>query len=195
MLGALARSARPLALAAALLWLSGVALTGLNLLLVGWSVYAIGHVAAALALLAVGAEGRRRMDAWAWLGLLVLVVGLVLGLPQVAVIWQSYAADGVLLPVAARDMELPVWTAPLGLTAELVTWVGLVFFGLAARGSHALPAGIAWVWLGAAVVGFVAALYLVSPYAWVVAVVLFALGLLGTGVALRPRLAAGSEGP
>ena len=184
----LARWARPLALASALLLLVGVTLSGLNLLLVGWSVYAVGHVAAIGTFIAICAANRGRMEPWTWLGLGVLVVGLVLGLPQVASIWQDYAAGGGLLPVAGRAMELPVWTAPLGLTAELVSWVGVAFFGLAARGAHVLPTGIGWILLGAAVIGVVAALYIVSPYAWVGAVLLLALALLGVGVALRqPR--------
>lgn len=181
----LARWARPLALVSALLLLVGVTLTGLNLLLVGWSVFAVGHVGAIGAFIAICAANRSRMDPWAWLGLGVLVIGLVLGLPQVASIWQDYAQGGSLLPVAGRAMELPVWTAPLGLTAELVTWVGVAFFGLAARGAHALPTGIGWIMLGAAVIGVIAALYIVSPYAWVAAVLLFALALLGVGVSLR----------
>jgi hypothetical protein len=181
----LARLARPLALASALLLLVGVTLTGLNLLLVGWSVYAAGHAGAIVALVGIGAANRRRMDPWAWLGLGALVLGLIMGLAQVAAIWQDYAQGGSVLPVAGRAMELPVWTAPLGLTAELVTWVGAAFFGLAARGAHTLPTGIGWILLGAAVIGVIAALYIVSPYAWVAAVLLFALALLGVGVNLR----------
>jgi hypothetical protein len=187
----LARWARPLALVSALLLLIGITLTGLNLLLVGWSVFAVGHVAAILAFVAICAAARGRMDAWTWLGLGVLVVGLVLGLTQVATIWQGYAAPppdvlacGGCGP-AGRVMELPVWTAPFGLAAELVTWVGVAFFGLAARGAHVLPTGSGWILLGAAVIGVVAALNLVSPYAWVAAVLLLALALLGVGVSLR----------
>jgi len=184
----LARVARPLALVSALLLLVGVTLTGLNLLLVGWSVYAVGHVGAIVAFVAICTAARGRMELWTWLGLGVLVVGLALGLPQIAAIWLDYAHGGDVLPVAGRAMELPVWTAPLGLTAELVTWVGVAFFGLAARGAQVLPTGIGWLFLGAAVIGVVAALYIVSPYAWVAAVLLLAIGLLGIGVSLRqPR--------
>jgi hypothetical protein len=185
MLDNLARWARPLALSAALLLIVGVTLTGLNLLLVGWSVYAIGHVGAIGAFIAICAANRSRMEPWAWLGLGVLVVGLVLGLPQVALIWQDYAAGATVLPIAGRAMELSVWTAPIGLTAELVTWVGAAFFGLAARGAHVLPTGVGWILLGAAVIGVVAALYIVSPYAWVAAELLLAIGLLSIGVSLR----------
>ena len=172
--------ARPLSLVAALALIVGVTLTGLNLLLWGWTVYAVGHVAAIAALVAVGAANRGRMDPWAWTGLLVFVLGLVLALPQVAAIWQGYAATN-----AGREMELPVWTAPLGLTAELVTWVGAAFFGLAARGARALPRGVGWLLLIAAVIGIVAALNIVSPYAWVLAELVMAIGLLGVGVSLR----------
>jgi hypothetical protein len=102
---------------------------------------------------------------------------MLLALPQIAAIWQAYAAPG-----AGADMELPVWTAPLGLTAELVTWVGVAFFGLAARGVHALPRGIGWVMVSAAVIGLIAAFYIVSPYAWVAAILLLAISLLAIGV-------------
>ena len=179
-MAALARWARPLSLVAALALIVGVTLTGLNLLLGGWTVYAAGHMLAIAAFVAIGAANRQRMDPWAWLGLLVLVVGLVVALPQVAAIWQTYANLS-----AGRDMELPVWTAPVGLTAELVTWVGAAFFGLAARGAHVLPRGVGWVMVGAAVVGLLAALYIVSPYAWVAAVLLLALSLLAIGVSRR----------
>lgn len=178
--------ARPLSLVAALTLIVGVSLTGLNLLLGGWTVYAAGHLLAVAAFLSIGLANRSRLDAWAWLGLLVLVAGLVLALPQVVAIWQTYAA-----PSAGREMELPVWTAPMGLTAELVTWIGVAFFGLAARGAHALPAGIGWVMTGAAAIGLIAALYIVSPYAWVAAVLILAACLLAIGVSLRT----GSRGP
>jgi hypothetical protein len=180
----LARWARPMAIASALLLIIGVVLTGLNLLLGGWTVYAAGHVLAIAALAAFWAANRGRLDGWATLGLLVLLIGLVLALPQIAAIWQTYA-PGAFHEVGAQHMELPVWTAPFGLTAELVTWVGVAFFGLAARGAHALPRGIGWLFLGAAVVGVVAALYIVSPYAWVVAELVVAIGLLAIGVSLR----------
>jgi hypothetical protein len=169
--------ARPLSLIAALALIVGITLTSLNLLLGGWTVYAIGHVAALAAFVAFAGANRDRFDPWAWLALIVLVVGLVLALPQIVAIWQAYAATN-----AAREMELPVWTAPLGLTAELVTWLGVAFFGLAARGAHALPRGIGWVMVGAAVIGIVAALYIVSPYAWVAAMLLLAVSLLALGV-------------
>jgi hypothetical protein len=177
MLETFARWARPLSLVAALALIVGVTLTGLNLLLGGWTVYAAGHVLAIAALGAIWAANRDRLDGWATLGLLVLLIGLVLALPQVAAIWQTYAAPGV-----GREMELPVWTPPLGLTAELVTWVGVAFFGLAARGAHALPKGIGWVMVGATVIGILAALYIVSPYAWIAAMLLLALSLLAIGV-------------
>jgi len=185
----LARWARPLSLLAALALIVGVTLTGLNLLLGGWTVYAAGHVLTIAALGAIWAANRGRFDGWATLGLLVLLIGLVLALPQVAAIWQTYAN-----PSAGREMELPVWTAPFGLTAELVTWVGVAFFGLAARGAHALPRGIGWVMVGAAVIGIIAALYLVSPYAWVAAMLLFALALLGVGVSMRRGASADALG-
>ena len=105
----LARWARPLAVWSALLLIVGVTLTGLNLLLVGWSVYAIGHVGAIAAFVAVCAAGRGRMEPWTWLGLGVLVVGLVLGLPQVASIWQEYAQEA-----ACCRSPGARWTCPSG---------------------------------------------------------------------------------
>lgn len=183
----LARWARPFSLVAALALIVGVTLTGLNLLLGGWTVYAAGHVLAIAALGAIWAANRGRFDVWATLGLLVLVIGLVLALPQVAAIWQIYASPACpqTFNGGCGVMELPVWTAPWGLTAELVTWVGVAFFGLAARGAHALPRGIGWVMAGAAVIGIICALYIVSPYAWVAAMLLFAVALLGVGVSMR----------
>jgi hypothetical protein len=184
MLEWLARYARLILIASALLLLAGVTLTGLNLLLLGWSAYAVGHLGAMFGLLANAAANRRAMDGWSWAGLLVVLIGLLLALPQVASIWSLYAQGGGLLPVAGREMELLVWTPPMGLTAELVTWVGFAFYGLAARGARALPAGIGWIFVGAAVIGLLAALYLITPLFWVLAMLLVALGLLGVGVSL-----------
>jgi hypothetical protein len=82
-------------------------------------------------------------------------------------------------------MALPVDALPLGLAAELVTWVGLAFFGLAARGVGVLPRGIGWLFLAAAVIGVLGDFRLVSPLVWVLAVLLMAWGLLGVGVSLR----------
>jgi hypothetical protein len=175
---------RPLSLVAALLLIVGVTLTSLNLLLGGWTVYAAGHVLAIAALVAFWAANRGRLDPWATLGLIVLLVGLLLALPQVAAIWQVYAPSG-LHQVAGQQMELPVWTAPLGLTGELVTWVGAAFFGLAARGAHVLPRAVAWLLVGAAVIGLIGALYIVSPYAWVAAMLLLAIALLAIGASRR----------
>lgn len=182
MLDLLARLSRPILIVAALLLIAGIVLTGLNLLVLGWSLYAIGHVGAIVGFVAVGAVYRRRIDGWSWLGLLVLIVGLVLALPQVASIWVTYYQPG-----AGREMELLVWTTPFGLTAELVTWVGAATFGLAARGASALPAGIGWVLVAAAIIGLLADLYVISPLAWVAAMLLVGLSLLGVGVQQTAR--------
>jgi hypothetical protein len=82
-------------------------------------------------------------------------------------------------------MELPVWTAPMGLSAELVTWAGAAFFGLAGRGNKVLPCGVGWLLVAAAVIGIIAALYIVSPYAWVAAMLLLAISLLAIGASRR----------
>ena len=175
---------RPLSVVAALLLILGVTLTSLNLLLGGWTLYAAGDVLAVAALGTFWVANRSRLDGWATLGLLVLLAGLVLGLPQVVSIWHTYAPGGF-SQVASQQMELPVWTAPFGLTAELVTWVGAAFFGLAGRGAHVLPRGVGWVLLATAVLGVIAALNIVSPYGWAAAVLLLALSLLTIGVSLR----------
>ena len=66
-----------------------------------------------------------------------------------------------------------------------MTWFGVAFFGLAARGVHALPRGIGWFMVAAAVIGIIAALYIVSPYAWVAAMLLLAISLLAIGASRR----------
>lgn len=180
MLEPLARYARPLLIAAALLLVAGVMLTLFHLLALGWAIYALGHVLAIIGFVAMAAVQRARMDAWTWLGLIVLEAGLVLALPQIVSIGSAYAAPG-----AAGQMALPADALPLGLAAELVTWVGLALFGLAARGANVLPKGIGWVFLVAAVIGVLGDFRLVSTLVWVLAVLLMAWGLLGVGVSLR----------
>lgn len=187
MLETLARFARPLAIGAALVLIAGVLLTTFHLLLLGWAVYALGYVLAMAAFVAVGAVNRDKMDGWAWAGLLVLEVGLVLGLAQVASIASTYAQPG-----APAQLVLPLDAQPLGLAAELMTWVGLAFFGLAARGARALPTGIGWVFVVAAVIGVLADLRLINPLWWILAELVMPFGLLGVGVSLRePERAAG----
>jgi drug/metabolite transporter superfamily protein YnfA len=184
LLDRLGHFARPILLIDSSLLLAGVLLTGSNLLLLGWSVYAIGHLFAIVALLAIGALNRRRMDAWAWAGLGVVIVGLLLALPQVAAIWSSY----VQTPQRAT-MLVPSQTLPMGLLAELVTWIGLAFYGLAARGARALPAGVGWVFVVAAVVGLLgdfAPFAFTSALWWVPAMLVAILGLVAVGARLSP---------
>src|SRR4051794_17886062 len=178
----LARIARPLLLIDAAMLLGGVLLTAMNLLLVGWSVYFVGHVLAIAAFLSIAALVRDRMDGWSWAGLLVVELGLILALPQVAAIWQAYSAT----PTAA-EMQLPSLTYPIGLFAELVFWVGLAFFGLAGRGARALPAGVGWMFVLAAVIGLAAAFFdylFITPYWWVLAMFVMILGLVAIGGSL-----------
>jgi hypothetical protein len=139
------RYARPILLAASLLLISGAMLVLFHLLLLGWALYAAGHVLAMVAFVAIAVVYRDRMDAWAWLGLIVLEAGLAMGLLGIAEGLRVYSAPG-----GVAELRLPVDAVPLGLTAELVTWVGLAFFGLAARGARALPRGIGWVFVAAA---------------------------------------------
>jgi hypothetical protein len=175
----LARNARQIVLVDAALLMGGVLMTSFNLLLVGWSVYAVGHVLAIVAFGAIAAYFRPQMDGWSWTGLLVLEAGLILALPQIAAIWQAYYQT----PTGAL-MQLPFQTAPIGHEAEIVLWVGLAFYALAARGAKALPAGVAWIFVIAALLGLVAALadvLFVTAYWWVLAMFMLAFGLVATG--------------
>lgn len=175
---------RPFLLLVAALLLAGVLLTAFNLLLLGWSVYALGHIGGICAFLLVGLAYRSRMDAWVWAGLGVLIAGLVLALPQVAAIWLEYSRTPM-----GRDMLLPAFQPPLGIVAQVLTWIGLAFYGLAGRGARALPPGVGWVFVAAAVIGLLADFRVISPLAWVPAMLLVALGLLaiGTGLTLPAR--------
>ena len=184
MLAPLARFARPLLIAAALLLVAGVSLTLFHMLVLGWAIYAIGHVLTIVGFVAIAVVNRERMDYWAWLGLVVLEAGLISAVAQIVSIGSVYTA-----PTATGHMLLPAEALPFGLAAELTTWVGLAFFGLAARGAGALPTGIGWVFAIAAVIGILGDLRLVSPLVWVLAVLALGLGLLGVAVAM-PRPAA-----
>ncbi len=180
----LARYAKPILLLDTSLLLAGVLLTSSNLLLLGWSVYAAGHVLAILAFLALGALYRGRLDGWSWAGLLVLELGLILALPQVANIWSSYAVT----PTQAQ-MLVPAQAYPIGLAAEGITWLGLAFFGLAARGARALPAGVGWLFAIASVLGLLADfvhVWPLSPLWWVVAMLVMITGLVAIGAGLSP---------
>lgn len=185
MIGLLVRLARPLAIAASLALSAGVMLTLFQLLTLGWGMYAIGHVLAIFAFVAIAATYREKMDGWSWLGLAVLLVGLVGGLAAVLSIALAYTQQGGVAAGPAQSMLLPADAAPIGLAAELVTWVGLAMFGLALRGARALPRGIAWVFLAAAMIGVLGDLRLVSSLVWVLAILVMAWGLLGVGVSLR----------
>ncbi len=178
------RFARPYLLLVAALLLAGVLLTGFNLLLLGWSVYALGHLGAIGGFVLIGWAYRARMDAWAWVGLAILVAGLIAALPQLVQIWADYSATPT-----GIDMYVPADTPPIGLVAELVTWVGLAFYGLAARGARALPQGVGWIFAAAAAIGVLAAFGVIAPLWWVAAVLLMTLGLLavGTGLTLADR--------
>jgi hypothetical protein len=179
----LGRYARPLLLADAALLFGGIMLTSFNMLLIGWSIYIVGHVGLLLAVTALAAAYRRRMDGWAWLGLGVFFVGLLLALPQLADIWVSYSQT----PSGAQ-MLLPAQTPPLGLSAELVTWIGLAWYGLAGRGEHALPTGVGWVFVTAAIVGALADWTIIAAYWWVAAILIMITGLVFAGGALPSHL-------
>src|SRR4051794_39434049 len=133
----LARFARPLVLVDAALLMGGVLLTSFNMLLIGWSVFIVALVLAIAAFAAIAALYREHMDGWSWTGLLLVEAGLILALPAAATIWSSYATT----PTHAEMLVLSQ-TLQIGLFADLVLWVGLAFYGLAARGARALPAGV-----------------------------------------------------
>jgi hypothetical protein len=179
MLGTLARVGRPLLLLDASLLLAGVLLTSFNMLLIGWSVYAIGHVIAILAILAIAAMRRDRMDGWSWAALLTVELGLILALPQVASIWSNYVQTP-----SGTDMLIPSQTAPIGRFADAVLWIGVAFFGLAGRGARVIPSGVGWLFVFAAVLGLAAAFFdvwVVTPLWWVPAMLVFILGLVVIG--------------
>ena len=174
--GWLARNARSIVLLDAALLMGGVLLTAFNLLLMGWSVFIAGFVVAIVAFLAIAALNRRRMDGWSWTGVLLVLAGLVLALPAVATIWQTYLGR----PDHA-EMLLISQTYPIGLVADVVLWIGLAFYGLAARGAGALPRGTGWVFLAAAVIGLLGDLlhaWPVSPLWWVPAMLVMTFGLV-----------------
>jgi hypothetical protein len=184
LLGALARVGRPLLLLDASVLLVGVLLTAFNMLLIGWSVYAVGHVLAIVAFLAIAALHRDRMDGWTWVGLLTVEVGLILSLPQVASIWSSYVET----PTAV-DMLVPSQTAPIGRFAEAIVWIGVAFFGLAGRGASVLPSGVGWIFVVASVIGLAAAFFdvwFITPLWWVPAMLVMILGLVAVGAELVP---------
>jgi hypothetical protein len=177
LLAMLARYARPLLLLDAALLFGGVMLTSFNMLLVGWSVYVVGHALLIVALLALAAAHRARMDGWSWAGLLVLELGLILALPQAASIWQTYYNT----PIAGL-MLMPAAEAPVGRAAEGLTWIGFAFYALAGRGARALPGGVAWMFVAAAVIGLLAAfatVLFITLYWWVLAMFVVAFALVG----------------
>jgi hypothetical protein len=180
-LGWLARYARPILLLDSSLLLGGVLLTSLNMLLFGWSVYVVGHVLAIVGFLAIAAVHRDRMDGWSWAALLVLEASLILALPQVASIWSSYSQT----PTGAV-MLLPADTAPIGRLAEAVMWIGLAFYGLAAR-ARALPTGVGWLFVAAAVIGLLAEfvdVWFITPFWWVPAMLVMTFGLVAAGASV-----------
>ncbi len=179
MLGWLARNARPILLLDASVLLAGFVLTSFNMLLLGWTVFLIGHVLTIVAFVALAGYFRDRMDGWSWAGLLVLELGFILAVPQLVSIWQSYYQT----PTGAL-MLVPSQVAPIGLFAEGVTWVGLAFYALAARGPRALPSGVAWMFVIASVIGLAAAFFdvwFITAYWWAIAVLFMILGIVAAG--------------
>lgn len=177
-LSLLSRWARPIVLVDAALLMGGVMLTAFNLLLIGWSVFIVAWVLAIVGFLAIAALHRERMDGWTWFALLVLEAGLLLALPQLVEIWSAYSANP-----DHYVMQLPAETYPIGMFANLVLWIGLAFFGLAARGARVLPAGVGWVFVAAALIGFLGDFvhaWPFSPMWWVLAMIVVAFGLVGS---------------
>lgn len=181
----LATRARPLLLLSGVVLLSGLLLTVLHMLAIGWGLYAAGYVVSIVAFLGLGASNRERMEAWSWFGMIILLLGLLLGLASIATIWITYADAGF-----TGAMLMPRDAAPIGLTAELVTWFGLAFYALAARGAGALSGAAALLFVIASIIGLLAAVHVLAAPWWVLAVLLVALCLLWSGVAVAGRRAA-----
>jgi len=129
------------------------------------------------------------MDAWSWFGLVVLFVGLVIGLSSVASIWSAYSQTGF----DGAPMRLPVDAAPLGYAGELITWAGLAFFALAARGAKVLSGPVAWAFVAASVIGLLAAFRALAPMYWVLAILIVALVVLWMGAAMAAHAGAAAR--
>lgn len=186
----LARYARPIVLLDAALLLGGVLLTSMNMLLIGWSVYIAGHVLAIVAFLAIGAYHRHQMDGWTWAALLLVEAGFILTIPQAVAILSNYIQS----PTGAT-MLLPAQMAPIGHFGELLLWLGVALYGLAARRAKALPTGVGWILLTASVLGLLAAfadVWFITAYWWVLAMLMLVFALVGIGGSMShpPRLIA-----
>ena len=99
-----------------------------------------------VAFVAMARTYRERMDGWSWAGMVVIETALILALRKIVTIWASYAnAD------RRRDAHAGTDGADRRLRWAVV-WIGLAFYGLAARGAKALPAGVGWVFVIVAVI-------------------------------------------
>ena len=139
---------------------------------------------AIVAFLTLGLAFRERMDAWSWSALLVLEVGLIAGLVPIARSGRAYQST----PTGAV-MLVPADQAPIGMAATAVMWVGLGFYGLAARGAKALPANVGWIFVVAAIIGLLAIfvnVLVITPYWWVIAMLVLTFGVASAAASLMP---------
>jgi hypothetical protein len=168
----LARNAHPLLLIVAGLLTLGAVLAMLGVPLAGWAIYGLGHLGLLLALPAVAAVYRASMDRLTGIGLAVMYVGVVLGIPVVLML-LGYHLDNP----AARDALMGYQLTPLGGLAGVVMWAGFAFVGVAAYSARSLPRGGAIAFILAAVLALPAELGVLGIPAWALGVLIASFGL------------------
>ncbi len=173
MLDRLARYARPILLVVPGLLTVGAFVTIIGLPLIGWTIYGVGYVGLLVALPAVIAVYRASLDRVALVAWAVLYVGVVLGLPVMAMVWVFYAQDPTV-----HEALLPYALTPLGMLAGVVAWVGLALFGLAAYRVRGLPTGPAWLFVVAAVIAVLAEVGIFVVAMWGLAILLASIALV-----------------
>lgn len=182
LMDSLARYARPILLSVAALLALGALLTITGMVLFGWTIYALGHLGLLVALPALVAVYRRRMDTLSWITLAILAVGVVLGVPVALMVWGHYAQNP-----AVHDALMPLAITPLGLWAGLITWIGLGVFGLATYRAYALPRGGSVLLVVAALIAIPAELGAFIVFAWGIAIVIAALALVWVAPEAEPE--------
>ena len=169
----LVRYARPILLGVAGLLTLGAVLTIFGMTLVGWTIYGFGYVGA---LLAFAVVARLYYVGMGWLARLcfaVFYVGLVLGVPVMAMVWGYYAANPTV-----HDALMPYVMLPIGMFAGIVAWLGLGLMGLATLISRSMPALPAALFVVAAIVALPAEWGLFGVAAWALAIVLASVALV-----------------
>lgn len=169
----LARYARPILLVTAALLTVGAMLTVFGMPLVGWTIYGVGYLGLLVALPAIVAVNRSKMDGWSWLTFGVLYVGIVLGVPVMLMVLGHYAQNP-----AVHDALMPYAILPIGMFAGIIAWVGLLLFGLATWRAEVLPTGAAVMFVIAGAVALPAELGLLTAFFWAFAILLASFGLV-----------------